>query len=91
MSASSEGQWSDRRGAEGGETEEIPHPRDLGWDRVGKRVGNFPTLFWAQRALKHGKKIQAYLENFCYFLVITNTFKNDSFKNIRIVSFIILF
>ena len=35
-----------RRGAEGGETGEIPHPRDLGWDRVGKRVGNVPTLFW---------------------------------------------
>ena len=49
-----------RRGHEGGETGEIPHPKVLGWDRVGTRVGNLPTLFWAQKQ----KNVSIFLKTF---------------------------
>ena len=57
----------------------------------GEEGGELPHPVLGPKGSKTWKKIQAYLENFCYFLVITSTFKNDSFKNIRIVSFIVLF
>ena len=76
-----------RRGHKGGKTGEIPHPSVLGQGQGGEEGGEFPHPVMGPKT----KKCKHICKNFCNFLVINSTFKNDTFKNIKIVNSIVLF
>ena len=56
-----------RRGAEGGETGEIPHPRDLGQGQGGEEGGELPHPVLGPKGPKTCKKYKLTQKTFVIF------------------------